>query len=401
MKKIRIRIILIAGFFILTGVWLFLFNSKAPDQAMAEQAAAPHAGHGGALPSAPPQAAPEPKTAGQKAPAVEIPADKQELIGLKTAAVSVQPLQKLVRTVGRIEYDERRLATVNTKFEAWIERLYVDYTGRYVKKGEPIAELYSPELFATEQEFINLLKWSREGKETSNPSLAGMLAGDAETILNAARQRLRLWDISDAEIKKIEETGKPMKTLTLYSPVNGYVVEKTALQGMRVMPGDKLVDIADLSTLWVLADIYEYELPLIRVGDAATIRLSSLPDKVISSKIDYIYPSISGDTRTVKVRFVIDNLEGRLKPQMFTDVEIHIDLGKRLAIPEDAVMDTGTRQIVYVDKGNGFFEPREVTLGVRAQGMVEVLKGLASGEKVASSANFLIDSEAKLKGVVQ
>mgnify|MGYP001574210291 CR=1 FL=1 len=384
--------------FMLLSLWGW---TAVPNQAWAGEPAAGHVGHGGVLPPAQPQAAPGPQASEQEAPAVEIPADKQELIGLKTAAVSVQPLQKVVRTVGRIEYDETRLATINTKFEAWIERLYVDYTGKYVKKGEPIAELYSPELFATEQEFINLLKWSKEGKETSSPLLAGMLTGDAATILDAARQRLRLWDISDAQIRKLEETGKPMRTLTLYSPVNGYVVQKAAIQGMRVMPGDKLVDIADLSTLWVLADIYEYELPLIKVGDAATIRLSSLPDKVISSKIDYIYPSISGDTRTVKVRFVIDNLEGRLKPQMFTDVEIHINLGKRLAIPEDAVMDTGIRQIVYVDKGNGFFEPREVTLGVRAQGMVEVLKGLTAGEKVASSANFLIDSEAKLKGVVQ
>jgi len=399
MKTRRFKIMVMAA---LAFMLLSLSGwTSAPNQASAGEPATGHVGHGGALPPAQTKPAPDQKASRQEAPAVEIPADKQELIGLKTVAVSVQSLQKVVRTVGRIEYDERRLATVNTKFEGWIEKLYVDYTGRYVKKGEPIAELYSPELFATEQEFINLLKWSREGKETSSPLLAGMLTGDAETILDAARQRLRLWDISDAQIRKIEETGKPMRTLTLYSPVNGYVVQKPALQGMRVMPGDKLVDIADLSTLWVLADIYEYELPLIRIGDAAAIRLSSLPDKVISSKIDYIYPSISGDTRTVKVRFVIDNLEGRLKPQMFTDVEIHIDLGKKLAIPEDAVIDTGARQIVYVDKGNGLFEPREVTLGIRAQGMVEVLKGLTAGEKVASSANFLIDSEAKLKGVVQ
>ncbi|MEK7308581.1 MAG: efflux RND transporter periplasmic adaptor subunit, partial [Nitrospirota bacterium] len=222
---------------------------------------------------------------------------------------------------------------------------------------------------------------------------------DAEKIVDSARQRLNLWDITDEQIEKIEETGKPIKTLTVFSPISGYIIQKMALQGMRVMPGEKLFDIADLSTVWVISDIYEFDLPLIKVGQTAKISLSYFPGKDFSSTIDYIYPALAGETRTAKVRFTIPNSSAQLKPQMFTNVEIKVDMGKRLAIPNNAVIDTGTRQIVYVDKGEGNFEPREVILGFKADGMTEVISGLESGEKVASSATFLIDSEAQLKGI--
>lgn len=378
-------------------------NISAP--AMAQQQPG-HAGHGGTPPAQPLQSKeqtkeqPKEQEAGE-APTVEIPFEKQQLIGVKTIEVSVRPLQKTVRTVGRIEYDEKRLATVNTKFEGWIEKLHVDYTGRYVKRGEPLSEIYSPELVATQQEFINVLRWARKSTEGKSDAINTMLSRDAKAIVEAARQRLRLWDITDEQIRKIEESEKPIRTLTMYSPVNGYVVQKMALQGMRVMPGEKLFDIADLSAVWVIADIYEYELPLIRAGETARISLSYFPGKEFSSRIDYVYPALSGDTRTAKARFSIPNPGGQLKPQMFTNVEVKIYMGKRLAIPEDAVIDTGTRQIVYVDKGEGYFEPREVTLGLRAEGLVEVLKGLKEKEKIASAANFLIDSEARLKGIVK
>lgn len=411
MRKARL-IITITGLIVLTGALLYLsktgiieatLKGKAPGQAIAQQPASVHQGHGGEAPQSQSQPSKEQakKEETEEAPTVEIPLEKQQLIGVKTVEVAVRPLQKIVRTVGRIEYDERRLATVNTKFEGWIEKLYVDYTGRYVKKGEPLADIYSPELFATQQEFINLLRWAGQKNKDIKDDLGVMLSRDAETIIEAAKQRLRLWDITDAQIKRIGETGKPIRTLTIYSPVNGYVVQKMALQGMRVMPGERLFDIADLSSIWIISDIYEYELPLIKVGETARISLSYFPNREFSSKIDYVYPTLSGETRTAKVRFTIPNPGIQLKPQMFTNVEVKINLGKRLAIPEDAVIDTGTRQIVYVDKGEGYFEPREVTLGLRADGMVEVLKGLKAKERVASAANFLIDSEAKLKGIVK
>ncbi|MGA3083287.1 MAG: efflux RND transporter periplasmic adaptor subunit [Thermodesulfobacteriota bacterium] len=338
---------------------------------------------------------PQKEAAREEVPVVEIPTDKQQLIGLKTTMVAVRPLQKTIRTVGRVEYDERKMATVNLKFEGWIEKLHINYTGSRVKKGEPLAEVYSPELLATQQEFLNALKWRGSKKE----GFGAMLAKDAETILEAAKQRLRLWDITEEQIKKIEETGRPIKTLTLYSPVNGYVIQKMIVQGMKVMPGEKLFDIVDLSTVWVVADIYENELPAIKIGDQAAISLSYLPGKTFSSKIDYIYPTLSGETRTAKIRFTLPNAGGQLKPQMFTDVTLKINLGKRLTVPEDAVIDTGLRQIVYVDKGEGNFEPREISVGLRTDKMIEVIRGLRAGEKVASSANFLIDSEAKLKGI--
>jgi membrane fusion protein, copper/silver efflux system len=351
----------------------------------------------------------------QEAPQVEIAPELQQRIGVKTVKAAVKPIQKTIRTVGRIEIDERNQATVNTKIEGWIEKLYVDYTGRYVKKGEPLAEIYSPELLATQQEFINTKKWA--GKQTIKAPQEGhdhgaqaeapdpvsglkqMLEKDATATLEAARQRLRLWDISEEQIKKIEQTGQPVRTLTLYSPFSGYITQKMAVQGMKVMPGEKLFDVADFSHVWIVADIYEYELSTVRVGQPVRVTLSYFPGRAWASRIDYIYPVFSADTRTAKVRLTLPNPGGQLKPQMFANVEIRIDLGRKLTIPDSAVIDTGKGQVVYVDRGNGAFEPREIQTGLKADGAVEVLRGLKAGEKVASSANFLIDSEAQLKGV--
>jgi Cu(I)/Ag(I) efflux system membrane fusion protein len=330
------------------------------------------------------------------APTVEIPTDKQKLIGLKTIAAGLQPLAKTIRTVGRIENDERKQAFINAKVEGWIEKLHVNATGVTVKQGQPVAEIYSPELLATQQEFLNVLRWKKSLKEEG---FGALLAQDAEAILGAARQRLRLWDISEAQIRRIEETGQPIKALTLYSPVSGQVMQKMAVQGMKIMPGEKLFEVVDLSSVWVVADIYESELPLIKVGDRAQIRLSYFPGREFSAVIDFIYPTLSAESRTAKARFTLPNPQGNLKPQMFGQVELKINLGRRLAVPGDAVIDTGSRQIVYVDKGEGNFEPREVTAGLRAEKWVEIIKGLKPGEKVAASANFLIDSEAKLKGI--
>ena len=405
------------------AVGLFLIGENFASPAFAQG----HAGHTAQPPAAvekqkvtnpqAPQSASE-EEATEEAPQVEISPEQLQLIGVKTVKVALKSLQKVIRTVGRIEVDERKLATVNTKIEGWIEKLHVDYTGRYVKKGEPLAEIYSPELLATQQEFISTLKWAGRQTDKAQPpdaahsghdhtppapepvsELQKILAKDAVAALDAARERLRLWDISETQIKHIEHTGKPARTLTLYSPVSGFVTQKMAIQGMRVMPGEKLFDIADLATLWIVADIYEYELPFVKVGQQARITLSYFPGRQFSSRIDYIYPTISADTRTAKIRLTLPNPGGQLKPQMFTNVEIRINLGKKLVIPESAVIDTGTSQVVYVEKGEGAFEPREVVLGIRVEGAVEVLQGIKAGEKVVSSANFLIDSEAQLKGI--
>ncbi len=336
-----------------------------------------------------------------EAPAIEISPEKQHLIGVKTTQVTVKPLKKIIRTVGRIEYDERRLSSINTKFEGWIEKLHVDYTGKYVNKGDPLAEIYSPELIASQHEFIDALRWRADAEILkSDNELRKMLSIDAEKIISAAKKRLSYWDITEEQIKKIEQTKTPLRTITIHSPVSGYVVQKMAVKGMRVMPGEKLFDIADLSSVWIISEIYEYELSLVRVGMKARIALSYLPKREFLSTIEYVYPELSGDTRTARVRFTLPNPNGQLKPKMFTNVEIKIDLGKRLVIPKSAVIDTGMRKIVYVDKGEGYFEPREVLLGLKDDENIEVLKGLQSGENVVSSATFLIDSESKLKGVI-
>jgi Cu(I)/Ag(I) efflux system membrane fusion protein len=341
---------------------------------------------------------------------VEMLPEKQQLIGVKKIEASIRPVQRTLRTVGRIDYNERKLATVNIKVEGWVEKLYADYVGKPVRKGEKLADIYSPELYSAQLELINLFQWKNEKIHRMQRNIefewgdrygtvGRMLTFDLDALIQVAKQKLMLWEVPEEQILELEETKEPMKTLTVHSPINGYVIEKQVVEGTRIQPGEKLFDIADLSTLWVIADIYAHELPLIRVGQRARISLCFSPGKEFSSKVDYIYPTLSGTTRTTKIRFVIPNPDGGLKPQMFTDVEIKIDLGEKLIIPSDAVIDTGTKKVVYVDKGNGYFEPREVTLGLRLDETVEVTKGLKAGEKVASAANFLIDSEAKLKGI--
>jgi Cu(I)/Ag(I) efflux system membrane fusion protein len=384
---------------------------KSVTQAVAEQQTGSMPGMPAEKPAGEPVKPTEAAQKQEETPTVEIPLEKQQLIGVKTIAVSVQPLQKIIRTVGKIEYDERKLTTVNAKVEGWIEKLYVNFTGTYVKKGESLADIYSPELWATQQEFINVVRWAKKtGKSAADrgktadssgdtQNLAAMLSKDAESIVDAARQRLKLWDISDEQIKKIEDSEKPIRNLTIYSPASGYVLQKYATQGMKVMAGEKLLDVSDLSTVWVVADIYEYELPFIKMGDTARIGLSYFPGKELTSKIDFVAPALDAQTRTAKVRFSIPNPGGQLKPQMFADVELKVNLGQKLAVPDDAVIDTGLRKIVYVDKGDGYFEPRVVTTGLRAEKLIEILSGLKAGEKIASAANFLIDSEAKLKGI--
>jgi Cu(I)/Ag(I) efflux system membrane fusion protein len=346
-------------------------------------------------------------------PLVEVQADKQQLIGVKLTEAAFKPLSKTIRTVGRVESDERKITTVNLKVEGWIEKLYADYSGKYVKKGDPIADIYSPELLSTQLEFVNLLKWKDEksGQRIQRNiefswgdrygTTAQMTTLDVDAVMRVARQKFMLWEIPDDLINKLEETKEPIKTLTVRSPVDGYIFQKPVVKGTRVGPGDKIVDVVDLSSVWIIADIFEPDLPLVKVGQKAKITLSYFPDNTFSAKIDFIYPFIAEETRSAKVRFSVPNQQMLLKPQMFTTVEIAVDMGKRLAIPDSAVLDSGKRQLVYVDKGDGYFEPRVITTGLRADGMVEVLRGLKAGERVASSAAFLIDSEAKLRGIIQ
>ncbi len=327
---------------------------------------------------------------------VQISPERQQLIGVKFGTVEMKPLEKVIRTVGRIDYDEKKIVTVSLKVGGWIEDLYVDFTGKYVTKGDPLLTIYSPELVSTQEEYLLALK----AKSSLSKSPFPEVAGSGESLTESAKRRLKLWDITDEEIGKLEESGKSKKTLTLYAPFSGFVLEKAAYKGMNVMPGMALYKLADLSVVWLYADIYEYELPLIRLGQQASVQLSYTPGETFTGKAVYIYPSINPETRTAKVRFELPNPQGKLKPEMYANVEIKVRLGQKLAVQEGAVIDTGLRQIAVVDKGSGYFEPREIKVGAKVDNYYEVIKGLKAGERVVTSANFLIDSESKLKEAV-
>jgi len=327
---------------------------------------------------------------------VQISPERQQLIGVRIGTVEKRPLQKVIRTNGRVEFDEKRLATISPKIGGWIEELYVDFTGAPVKKGAPLLTLYSPELVSTQEEYLAALRARQELAASPYPEVAA--SGNA--LVESARRRLRLWDISEEQIRELEQTGHVRKSLTLYSPYSGIVLEKMAFKGMRVEPGMALYKLADLTVVWLIADIYEYELPLIRLGQQASINLSYLPGEAFTGKAVFIYPYLDAQTRTARVRFEFANPRGTLKPEMYAGVEITIRLGDKVAVPEGAIIDTGIRKVAIVEKGAGYFEPRDVKLGTKAGDYYEVLDGLKVGERVVTSANFLIDSESRLKEAV-
>jgi len=327
---------------------------------------------------------------------VNISPERQQLIGVKIGTVERRHLEKQIRTTGRVDYDEKRLVTISTKIGGWVEELYVDFTGAYVKKGQPLLTLYSPELVSTQEEYLVALR-AREGfMKSPFPEVAS----SGIFLAESARRRLKLWDISEDQIKALEQSGQPQKTLTLHSPYEGFLLERMVYKGMNVMPGMALFKLADLSVVWIYADIYEHELPLIRLGQVAFVKLTYLPAEIFTGKVIYIYPSLDPKSRTAKVRLEFPNPKGRLKPEMYADVNLKIDLGEKLTIPEGAVIDTGIRQVAFIDKGSGYFEPREVKLGVKVDTYYEVLEGLEPGERVVTSANFLIDSESSFKEAV-
>ncbi len=327
---------------------------------------------------------------------VRISPERQQLIGVRLGKAEQRTIDKVVRTVGRVDYDEKRIGIVSPKIGGWIEELYVDFTGRRVKKGEPLLTIYSPELVSTQEEYLLALRARGGWSKSPFPEVAD---GGA-LLVESARRRLKLWDITDAQIESLEKSGQVQRTLTLYSPFSGVVLEKMATRGLYIMPGTALYKVADLSVVWLIADVYEYELPHIRLGQQAAVRLSYFAGEVFTGKAIYIYPYLDAQTRTAKVRFEFANPRGKLKPEMFADVEIKVNLGSRLVVAEGAIIDTGARTVAIVDLGSGYFEPRDVKLGARADGWVEVLEGLKAGEQVVTSANFLIDSESKLKDAV-
>ena len=329
--------------------------------------------------------------------AVQISPERQQLIGVAFGQVEVRPLHHLLRSVAKIAYDETKIVDVNTKFPGWVEKLDVDFEGKPVRKGSPLFSIYSPELVAAQEEYLLALK-----ADNLFAPAQGIPAGAAgNPLLEGAKKRLLLWDISEAQIERLEQTQTPLRTMVFSAPFTGYVIEKNVLRGQYVMPGETLYRLADISTIWVLADVYEYELPLVSEGQTVTVELPYLPGESLTGKITYIYPYLADMTRTAKVRVELPNRDFRLKPDMYGTISIHLDLGARLSVPSSAVLDSGTRRLVFIDRGEGYLEPREVKLGIKAGDFYEVTAGLKDGEKVVTSANFLIDSESLLNAAVK
>ena len=376
---------------------LSLLFARAGVGRAAPPAGSHHGRPGGAKPGMPEGSSPAMSLGEDGASAtqatIQLSPQQRQMIGVTSAAVEQTPLKKTIRTVGRVDFDERRLTDVTLKVSGWVQDLFVDYTGRPVRKGEPLLTLYSPELVTSQEEYLLALQTRAQLAQSPLPEARAGSQG----LVDAARRRLLLWDLTPQQLKALEERGTPQTYLTVYTPMSGIVIEKDVVKGMRVEPGMRLYRIADLSTVWLSADIYESEIPLVREGQVVTISLSSYPGETFSGKITYIYPYLDTQTRTNKVRLEFANPQGKLKPGMYANSEIEISLGTPLTIPASAVLQSGLRQVVFVDQGQGVFAPRAVKLGVKADSRFVVLDGLAAGERVVTSGNFLLDSESKLQ----
>ncbi|MFZ4480850.1 MAG: efflux RND transporter periplasmic adaptor subunit [Rhodoferax sp.] len=327
---------------------------------------------------------------------VRISADKVQKMGVRTEPVQRRSLDRTIRATGRVEPDERRIFMVAPKFEGYVERLDVSMTGQPVTKGQPLFEVYSPELVSVQREYAIAAQGVLSLKGADSPAQLGMAR-----LVESSLQRLKNWDISEEQIKALVASGETKRSMTFRSPVAGIVTEKKAVQGMRFMPGEVLYQVSDLSAVWVLADVFEQDIGLVRNGAKASIRINAYPDKVFEGRVSYVYPTLKAETRTVPVRLELANPGLLLKPSMFAQIELSVFArAPVLAVPLSAVIDSGTRQIVLVQLGAGRFEPREVKLGERSDDLVAVLQGVKEGEQVVTAANFLIDAESNLKAAI-
>ncbi len=329
---------------------------------------------------------------------VKIAPERIQTLGVRTEAASRRSLSHAVRAVGTVAADERRIGVVNPKFEGWIEQVLVSTTGQPVRRGEALAEIYSPDLVLAQQEYL-VARNAAASMAHADP----MARDNARTIAAASLSRLRNWDISADQLARLQRTGRATRTLTLSAPTGGIVMEKPALQGMHFAAGDTLYRITDLSTVWLMADLFEQDLAQIRPGQAATTTIQAYPGRAFSGRVAFVYPTVNAQTRTAKVRIEVPNPDLLLKIDMYATVEIAapVDTAPVLVIPDSAVLDTGTKQTLLVDRGEGRFEPRAVKLGPKGDGYVAVLDGVAEGEKVVVGANFLIDAESNLRAALQ
>ncbi len=324
---------------------------------------------------------------------VQISPEKQQLIGVKFGTVEGAVATRTIRAAGKVAYDETRLARVQTRVEGWIDRVFVDFTGKAVEKGQPLLTLYSPEMLATQQEYLLALR-SREVMQHS--TMAGV-PDFQESLLAAARRRLELFNLSESQIAQITRDRKPLQTITVFAPMSGYVLTRNAFPNQKILPDTELYTLADLSRVWVMADVFEYEASEVRLNQPVQVSLVAYPGRTFPGRVSYIQPQVDPMSRTLKIRIELDNPGLLLKPEMFADVEFRISSSARLAVPAEAVLDSGRTKTVFVDRGNGFFEPRRVETGERLGDRIEIRSGLKPGERIVTSGNFLLDSESQLK----
>ena len=326
-----------------------------------------------------------------------VPVERQQQIGVTYAAIQKQPFTHTVRVVGMVAYDKQRHWDYVTRVEGYVKELFVFSRGELVEKNAPLLTIYSPDLLTTQNEFVDLLEAQEQSKTNGNRAVLK----SAERLVESARQRLRLWNITDDQIAELEKTRKPTEMITLRSPFKGVVQDIAVDQGRRVMTGDHLVDIADLSVVWVWAQFYQDELPMLKAGLPITITTSSYPGEKFNGRISVVDPFINDSLRTGRVRIDVENSGLKLRPDMYVDAELKMDMGEGVAVPFNAVLPTGKHNIVFVDKGGGKLEPRYVELGRKYGDFYEVKSGLRENERVVTSANFLIDAEAKVQGALK
>ncbi|MEX2472796.1 MAG: efflux RND transporter periplasmic adaptor subunit [Gemmatimonadota bacterium] len=328
---------------------------------------------------------------------ISLTSEEVSTFGITFDTVEVRPLVRTIRAVGMVEFDETRMAYVAPKFGGWAERLYVDFTGQIVRAGQPLLDVYSPELVTAQEELLLAARMA----ESAGTSRFEDVSEGARDLLESARRRLAYWDITDEQVSRLLETGEVSRTLTLHAPVAGVVMEKDVIQGQAFQPGKNLYMIADLSEVWVSVEIFEADVPLVREGMPVEISVASLPGETLTGTIEYVYPTLEDRTRSMRARVAVPNRGGRLKPGMYATAVLRAGLGETLTVPSSAVLQTGERAVAFVDMGRGEIMPHELRLGARGEGYVQVLEGLEPGQRVVTSAQFLLDSESNLAEVMQ
>jgi Cu(I)/Ag(I) efflux system membrane fusion protein/cobalt-zinc-cadmium efflux system membrane fusion protein len=372
---------------VLSGLWLHYRGAKPA--ADAELQTPPSSAQ--ASTSAPPPASVETPLV-----PVQISAQRLQSIGVKTGKVERKLVEDEIRTTGAVAIDETKLAYIQVRFSGFIEKVFVDATYQYIRKGQPLFTIYSPDLVGTEREYLVANQNQKQMAQSTVPGVAS----SAASLLDATSERLMQWGVPQQEIARLESTGQVQRELEFDSPVSGYITERNALPSVAVQPEMRLFTVADLSSVWVQAQVFQNDLGRIKVGDPATLTVSTFPGRTFRGRVDFIYPQLDTETRTAKVRIVSSNSDLQLKPGMFVNVALKVPMGRQLVIPASGVLQSGTRQIAFVERSDGYLEPREVELGPRIGEDFIVLKGLKADEQIVTSANFLIDSESQLQAAL-